>query len=430
MVAMSRVTTLPAPSRRVRIAAVVAYLCLLAVLGEGVARLSYAVHARAKTRRPASMANVSAVRLTAAQVEATGRALGLDPYEMADAARPGRWKLRPGYRATVRQILDAKRRAGRLLAVRYIEDEAPRIGMGLDDISVQIDADGFRGPALDTAHRAYRILTLGDSCTFGSPLSQQHGYPRSLERELRRRGFGVEVVNGGVEGYAPDDVLARIDEFRTLRPEMTTLYIGWNALFTEHYLQDRAGIKRYSYGARLVGRAYEILRARLSNTHAAAVEAYERPKRPERETREVRLAEDYLPSFFPDVVRIVDEMQGAGSRVVLITLPGLYSTDREPSPRALEIGHLPEFTDNPYVLARMAERYNEALGTLARDRGLALVDLGRWARQALQPPEDHFIDSVHLDEPSQERFGKELAIAIAPLLPPSACERPGTEGCR
>ncbi len=419
----------PRSSGRFRIALAIAYLCFLALLTEGAARLYDLVHDWVKDHRT-PQTSVARVALTPEQVEATGRMLGLDPYEVADAQRPGRWKPRAGYSATGRVVLEATRRAGRDLAVRYIEDEAPRIGMGPDDISVQIDADGFRGPALDAAHRAYRILTLGDSCTFGSPLSQQYGYPRSLERELRRRGFAVEVVNGGVEGYAPDDVLARIDEYRALKPELTTLYIGWNALFTERFLQDRAGIKRYSHAARLSGRAFEILQARLWGQHAAAVEAYERPKRPDAGDPTLRLVDDYTPSFFRDVVHIVDEMQAVGSRVVVLTLPGLYASDRVPSGRALQIGHLPEFTDNPYVLARMAERYDDALRGLARKRGLAIVDLERWARQALQPPEDHFIDSVHLDELSQEQAGKELADAIAPLLPPSACSRPGTESCR
>ena len=109
-------------------------------------------------------------------------------------------------------------------------------------------------------------------------------------------------------------------------------------------------------------------------------------------------------------------MRAAGSEVVLVTLPGLYASDRDPSSRALEIGHLPTFTDNPFVLARMAERYNDQLRALARERGLVLVDLDAWCRRELQPPEDHFVDTVHLDERAQERAGVFLAQALAPLL--------------
>jgi len=68
------------------------------------------------------------------------------------------------------------------------------------------------------------------------------------------------------------------------------------------------------------------------------------------------------------------------------------------------------------VLARMAGRYNETLRAIARDRGLELVDLEAWARETLQPAEEHFIDSVHLDERSQEQAGLYLSGALAPLL--------------
>jgi lysophospholipase L1-like esterase len=358
----------------------------------------------------------SPIQPTEQEIEAAGRTLGLDSYEIADLDHPGNWRLRPGYRATVREMLAEKRRRGRWLTVRYIDEQAPLLGVGPDETAVEINTDGYRGPPVDPEHGRYRILTLGDSCTFGSPLSQRHGYPRALERELQRKGLEVEVINAGVEGYSPANVLVRMDDFRALQPEMTTLYIGWNALFTERFLEDSHGLRRYLASARLVAHAWELFWARFGNRHETAIEAFERPKRPDRHDPDLEFLEDYTPSFFPDVGRIVEEMQAAGSLVVILTLPGLYSTDREPSSRALEIGHLPVFTDNPFVLARMAERYNEALRALARDRGLGLVDLDRWASETLAPADEHFIDSVHLDDLSQERLGTYLAEQIAPLL--------------
>jgi hypothetical protein len=207
---------------------------------------------------------------------------------------------------------------------------------------------------------------------------------------------------------------------------LTTLYIGWNALFTERYLRDVSGLNRYLASARLASQAWELLQAKFVDRRRAAIEAYERPKRPDRTAREIQLLDDYAPSFLPDVTRIVEEMQSGGSKVVVLTLPGLYSMGREPSSRALEIGHLPPFTDNPFVLARMAERYNNALRLLARDRSLPLVDLDRWTSETLTPADAHFIDSVHLDDQSQARLGKYLAQQIAPLLPSSvvAGDRP------
>ena len=314
-------------------------------------------------------------------------------------------------------MLEAKRAAGRVLAVRHMESAARKLGIGADEVAVEVNAEGFRGPALDPL-RAHRILAVGDSCTFGSPVSERFPYARAMERELRRNGVDVEVVNAGVEGYSPVDVVARLDELRALRPDVTTVYIGWNALYRETYLSDATGIRRHLHSARLLARALETVRARLGDPRQSAFDAYARKKRPDPTAPELDLLADYVPSFLPDVVRIVDSMEAAGSRVVILTLPGLYTTDRTPSPRALDIGHLPTFTDNPFVLARMAERYNDALRAFARDRGLPIVDLDRWSRETLVPPEGHFIDSVHLDERTQEQAGAYLANALAPLLPP------------
>jgi lysophospholipase L1-like esterase len=285
-------------------------------------------------------------------------------------------------------------------------------------LAVEVNAEGFRGPALDPRHAATRILTLGDSCTFGTPVAEEYTYARALERELRSRGARVEVVNGGVEGYDPSDVLARLDEFRALRPEITTLYIGWNALYRERYLEEASGLARYLDSVRLLLRVRDVLAARRADPLQAALEAYERPKRPTREAPEVALVDGYRPSFLWQVERIVVGMREAGSRVVILTLPGLYSVDRHPSARSLAVGHLPAFTDNPFVLAAMAARYNEALRELARRQGLTAVDLERWARDTLQPPESHFVDSVHLDEPSQLREA-----ASAQTIPRAASPR-------
>jgi len=414
------------PRRRVVLALLLVNAGVLALIAEGGAR-AWSAYRERRDRAIAAAAR-KGPPLTPAEAEAAGRALGLDAYEMADPGRRGSWRLRPGYRGTFREVLEAKRAAGRVLAVRHMEAAAGRLGIGPDGVAVEVNGDGFRGPALDSAHRHYRILVLGDSCTFGSPVSERYPYARAMERELRESGLAVEVVNGGVEGYSPADVVGRLDELRQLRPEMTTLFIGWNALYREPYLEDATGIRRYLHSARLLQRAFEAARARLGDRRRVAIEAYERRKRPDPVAAEIALLEGYVPSFLPDVVRIVESMQAAGSRVVILTLPGLYSTDEAPSPRALEVGHLPSFTDNPFVLAGMVERYNETLRALARDRGLGLVDLDRWSRETLRPPEEHFIDSVHLDELAQEQAGIHIARAIGPLLPDSARSSPPPAG--
>ena len=96
---------------------------------------------------------------------------------------------------------------------------------------MRINRDGFRGPDIDYTHAAPRIVTIGDSCTFG--MTESSSYPRVLEQRLRERAIAVEVVNAGVEGYTSGDVLIELDRLKALRPQVTTIYLGWNGFFNE-----------------------------------------------------------------------------------------------------------------------------------------------------------------------------------------------------
>jgi lysophospholipase L1-like esterase len=350
-------------------------------------------------------------------LEAAGRALGLDPYEMVDPMNRSNWRLRAGLRMSFGQVLEKKRSEGHLLAVQYLEKRAAELHVAPDTLAIAIDAAGFRGPEVDPSHARPRVLAIGDSCTFGTALGEQYPYPRVVERALGAAGRPVEVINAGVEGYGPKNVLLRIEEFERLEPEVTTIYLGWNALFAETFFETAYGPGRYSTSLRLLHDAWARATAGGGDARRQALAAYERPKHPDRSAPEVKALEHYVPFFMPDLVRIVDAMQTAGSRVVLVTLPGLYTMDETPDAATLAKGHLPQFTDNPFVLARMAERYNECLRELARARHLEVIDLEAWSRTTLTPRSQHFFDSVHLDEPSQGLIGEKIAAALLKDIP-------------
>jgi hypothetical protein len=158
---------------------------------------------------------------------------------------------------------------------------------------------------------------------------------------------------------------------------------------------------------------------RLGTDRREALAAYTETKRPDAKDPALTRLETYTPSFVHEIEEIATRMRSSGSLVVLTTLPALYRTDVPPSPAALKIGHLPRFTNNPYVLAGMVERYNQSLVKLAEQHALAVVDLAAWSRSELRPPEDHFFDSVHLVEEAQRALGLHLAseLALRGLVP-------------
>lgn len=56
-----------------------------------------------------------------------------------------------------------------------------------------------------------RILAYGDSLTAGYKLPPMDSYPAQLEALLKKDGYQVEVVNGGVSGDTSAQALARVE---------------------------------------------------------------------------------------------------------------------------------------------------------------------------------------------------------------------------
>src|ERR1041385_688919 len=77
----------------------------------------------------------------------------------------------------------------------------------VDHKPVHVNAQGTRGPefAADKPTNTFRILSLGDSRTFGWGLADEETYSRRLEQLLRQK-FGhaktVEVINAGVNAWS------------------------------------------------------------------------------------------------------------------------------------------------------------------------------------------------------------------------------------
>jgi lysophospholipase L1-like esterase len=77
----------------------------------------------------------------------------------------------------------------------------------VDRKPVHINAKGIRGPEFETQKSAntIRILSLGDSTTFGWGLSDEETYSRRLEALINEKMKGktrVEVLNGGVNAWS------------------------------------------------------------------------------------------------------------------------------------------------------------------------------------------------------------------------------------
>ena len=97
---------------------------------------------------------------------------------------------------------------------------------------LDVNSDGFRGDVI-TRHKApgtFRILALGDSCTFGWSVRAKESYPQVLQLLLRARGGqAYEIVNAGVPGYSSYQVrLLYQDKLQLYSPDVLIVFVGAN----------------------------------------------------------------------------------------------------------------------------------------------------------------------------------------------------------
>ena len=87
---------------------------------------------------------------------------------------------------------------------------------------------GLRGGPIGP-RKERRILTLGNSCTFGWGLDEADTYPARLQQLV---GPGVDVINGGVPGYSSYQGRVFFEEdLHKLEPDIVLVMFGWNDIW-------------------------------------------------------------------------------------------------------------------------------------------------------------------------------------------------------
>jgi acyl-CoA thioesterase I len=84
------------------------------------------------------------------------------------------------------------------------------------------------GPAAAPVEQALTVVFLGDSLTAGLGLDEDQAYPAVIERELRKEGMPVRVINAGVSGDTTAGGLSRLSWLLGQHPDVVVVGLGAN----------------------------------------------------------------------------------------------------------------------------------------------------------------------------------------------------------
>ena len=98
------------------------------------------------------------------------------------------------------------------------------------DLSYRINSIGIRGDDIKEIKVGYRILALGNSCTFGWGVPIESCWTTLLERKLRSEllDSSLEVINAGIPGYSSFQGKQYFQELLKLQPDIVLIMFGWN----------------------------------------------------------------------------------------------------------------------------------------------------------------------------------------------------------
>lgn len=327
----------------------------------------------------------------------------LDPYERIDSDDPAIFSLVPLFKANYRELIEAKSKGGHWFGERLFRQWIVDYSISPDDTAILINSYGFRGPEVDIKKKngIKRIITIGDSCTFGAiePMS----YPRTLERTLNKQRFRVEVINAGVEGYTPGILLKRLDHYLKFNPDVVTVYIGWNAIH-----DDWKGIKdvcSYFNSCTLFKQIWPRFDNKKTWIFPGTLDG--------KYYKKINIR--YEPTFFNDIESLIKRLKEHKVKIVLFTLPSLFDPVQVADNETLTIGHLSNHIRNAYVYGYMAYRYNDYIRQLALKEGVYCIDLEQYADKNMQPKKKHFFDSYHLIPSAQMELGYYIAEELVRL---------------
>lgn len=258
-----------------------------------------------------------------------------------------------------------------------------------------VNSKGFVGPefAARPAEGVYRIIAVGDSCTFSEGIWRL-SYPGLLQEALDERWPGrFEVLNAGIEGYNSTFARDRVrQELVGYRPRLIIIYVGWNDLMKSDPA-NMSATGRYSRAARLMENSY------LVKAYRKVMFAQLRPLllRPGAgEAGDAHAYDGFVPTTYRDNLEaMIGTLRDNGIRAALFTLPTVVSPGMTNEELRRQSVFFPHFAGT-YSVAKflsLHRAYNDTIRRTGRELRVPVIDLDETFNA--HDKRDLFWDTMH-----------------------------------
>jgi lysophospholipase L1-like esterase len=244
-----------------------------------------------------------------------------------------------------------------------------------------INSKGFVGEEFDETPSpgTRRIISIGDSCTFTIG-HWKKAYPNVLERLLNENSPSrrFEVINAGIEGYNSTSALARLkEELLRYRPDLVTIYIGWNDLMRENP-ESVASTGRFTFVGELLEGSY------LAKAYTKLLFVYLRPllfkpiTDPAINRQELRFYDRYVPTRYranlESMLAILKENEIAA---ILFTLPTVVSVEMTDEQLKKQNVFFPYYAGTFSIgkFLSLQKAYNDVIRQVGRKHDVPVVEL-------------------------------------------------------
>lgn len=288
--------------------------------------------------------------------------------------------------------------------------------------TISINSHGLAGPEFEIERSAnqIRILCIGDSVTFSPP----QNYCRILEDILQDRfaDVDIEVIVAAVPGYSSYEALDWYEEFlNKLRPDIATIYLGWNDMGQYHPFGLRYKNERLYREQTLLGWLMErSYAARIPYFFLGRMEQSRPIDLSPLTDAERAILETFYPQHYEDNLEtLIRRLQEAEASTFLISLTGLIALD--PDEQEIAIMHMPRNLGRKLSLYKaIHSKYQQALLKVSRQTGTPIVDMTPTVENTDRL--DVFTDTMHISATGARLYADVLADELNTLVSQIAAE--------